>query len=177
MIFCQFFKLTCHHKNSNAEEIKSFEAESSRLIILFPVISEVRCHLSPVQFSILMMDNVVAIIEDAVIQGAFTNAIVSEMSVFGELLRVNKNMLREVAKHKGKSRNTVRYYVKPCCRIGISLIEVVLEDQVSGKFTNQNKSVPGGSPHECTVRQFKSYSESMTKPVLNEMEKVVALVG
>lgn len=45
------------------------------------------------------MDDVVPIVKDFIVVRAFAHAVVSQMSVVFESIRVNENMLREVTEH------------------------------------------------------------------------------
>lgn len=68
------------------------------------------------------MDDVVAIVKDFIVVRAFAHAVVGQVSVVFESIRVNENMLREVTEHQSSGCNKIRHNIHPESYCGIVLV-------------------------------------------------------
>jgi len=124
-----------------------------------------------------MVKNVVAIVEDSVVEGALTDAVVGQVHVRFKLLRVNKDVLGEVTEHQSASSHPVGNDQQPQGRVRVILVQDVLEDDVRDELGHKYKGIPGRPSHESAVREFEGDTNGMAQPVGKEMAEVVTLVG
>lgn len=109
-----------HYMKANIEESESFKTDDFVLSICFEILQEIFGHLSPVKTWFNMMSNMISIIERILIIEMIHTLNCQSTIVFNTLqillhcsnLRVDKYMLREIAKHHYESNHHEWY--EPC---------------------------------------------------------------
>lgn len=59
------------------------------------------------RLTVLVVEDVVAVVEYSVVEGTLADAVVSEVRVFFKLFRVHEHVLRPVSEHEGSGSHEI----------------------------------------------------------------------